>query len=88
MVSFSQQNRTLPFASDFYRRRGYRKELRSEDHFYPFSSQKKSRFASDPLRRGRRSRRESLDFGALRCFTGCRPTGLQLLRSERELLTL
>ena len=26
------------FASDFYRRRGYRREFRSEDHFYPFSS--------------------------------------------------
>ena len=81
------QNRASLFASDFYRRRGYRREFRSEDHFYPFSSQKKSRFASDFLRRGnraswglkksrdflgsgknrRRSRRESLDFGALRC---------------------
>ena len=35
------QNRASPFASDFDRRRGYRKEFRSEDHFYPFSSQKK-----------------------------------------------
>ena len=50
------QNRASPFASDFYRRRGYRKEFRSEDHFYPFSSQKKSRFASDFLRRGNRER--------------------------------
>ena len=41
------QNRASPFASDFYRRRGYRNEFRSEDHFYPFSLQKKSRFASD-----------------------------------------
>ena len=48
------QNRASPFASDFYRRRGYRKEFRSEDHFYPFSSQKKSRLASDFLRRGNR----------------------------------
>ena len=48
------QNRASPFASDFYRRRGYRREFRSEDHFYPFSSQKKSRFASDfLLRRGK-----------------------------------
>ena len=36
----------------FFRRRGYRKEFRSENHFYPFSSQKKSRLASDFLRRG------------------------------------
>ena len=49
------QNRASPFASDFYRRRGYRRELRSEDHFYPFSSQKRSRFASDFLRRGNRA---------------------------------
>ena len=41
------QNRASRFASDFYRRRAYRRELRSEDHFYPFSSQKNSRFASD-----------------------------------------
>ena len=49
------QNRASPFASEFYRRRGYRREFRSEDHFYPFSSQKKSRFASDFLRRGNRA---------------------------------
>ena len=49
------QNCASPFASDFYRRRGYRREFRSEDHFYPFSSQKKSRFASDFLRRGNRA---------------------------------
>ena len=49
------QNRASRFASDFYRRRGYRKEFRSEDHFYPFSSQKKSRFASDFLCRGNRA---------------------------------
>ena len=49
------QNRASPFASDFYRRQGYRREFRSEDHFYPFSSQKKSRFASNFLRRGNRA---------------------------------
>ena len=49
------QNRASPFASDFYRRRGYRRRFRSEDHFYPFSSQKKSRFASDFLRGGNRA---------------------------------
>ena len=49
------QNRASLFASDFYRRRGYRREFRSEDPFYPFSSQKKSRFASDFLRRGNRA---------------------------------
>ena len=49
------QNRASLFASDFYRRRGYRRESRSEDHFYPFSSQKRSRFASDFLRRGNRT---------------------------------
>ena len=30
------QNRASPFASDFYRRRGYRKEFRNEDHILPF----------------------------------------------------
>ena len=49
------QNRASPFASDFCRRRGYRREFRSESHFYPFYSQKKSRFASDFLRRGNRA---------------------------------
>ena len=49
------QNRASPFASDFYRRRGCRREVRSEDHFYPFSLQKKSRFASNFLRRGNRA---------------------------------
>ena len=49
------QNRASPFASDFCRRRGYRREFRSEDHFYPFYSQKKSRIASDFLRRGNRA---------------------------------
>ena len=60
-----QQNRASPFASDFYRRLGYRREFRSEGHVYPFSSQKKSRFASDFLRRGNRASwglRESRDF--------------------------
>ena len=49
------QNRASPFASDFHRWRGCRREFRSEDRFYPFSSQKKSRFASDFLRRGNRA---------------------------------
>ena len=44
-----KKERTSPFASDFWRRRGYRREFCNEDHFYPFSSQKKSRFASDFL---------------------------------------
>ena len=30
------QNRASPFASDFYRRRGYRREFRSEGHFSHF----------------------------------------------------
>ena len=34
------QNRASPFASDFYRRRGYRREFRSEDHFYRFHRRK------------------------------------------------
>ena len=41
--------------SDFYRRRRHRRKFCSEDHFYPFSSQKKSQFASDFLRRGNRA---------------------------------
>ena len=49
------QNRASPFASDFYRRRGYRREFRSEDHVCPFSSQNKSHFASDFLRRVNRA---------------------------------
>ena len=53
--SWVHQNRASPFASDFCRRRGYRREFRSESHFYPFYSQKKSRFASDLLRRGNRT---------------------------------
>ena len=48
-------NRASPFACDFYRGRGYRREFRNEGHFYSFSSQKKSRFASDFLRRGNRA---------------------------------
>ena len=51
-MCFLHQNRASPFASHFYRRRAYRREFCSEDHFYPFSSQKKSRFASDFLRKG------------------------------------
>ena len=94
------QNRASLFASDFCRRRGYRREFRSEDHFYPFYSQKKSRFASDFLRRGnraswglkrsrdffgsgknrRRSRRESRDFGALRCYPVLPLHGLKLCK--------
>ena len=46
------QNHASPFASDFYRRQGYRKEFRTEDHFYLLSTQKNPRFASDLLRRG------------------------------------
>ena len=53
--SWVHQNRASPFASDFYRRRGCRREFRSEEHFYPFSSQKKFRFASDFLRGGSRT---------------------------------
>ena len=49
------QNRASPVASDSYRRRGYRREFRNEVHFYPLSSQRKSRFASDFLRRGNRA---------------------------------
>ena len=52
VLRWVHQNRASPFASDFYRRRGYRRELRIEDHFYPFSSQKNSLFASDFPRRG------------------------------------
>ena len=33
-VTWVHQNRASPFASDFHRRRGYRREFRSEDHFY------------------------------------------------------
>ena len=61
------QNRASLFASDFCRRRGYRREFRSEDHFYQFASQKKSRFASDFLRRGNRASwglKKSRDFSA------------------------
>ena len=54
-LTWVHQNRASPFASDFYRRRGYRREFHSEDHFYLFSSQKKSRFASDFLCRGNRA---------------------------------
>ena len=64
-LTWVHQNRASPFASDFYRRRGYRREFRSEGHFYPFSSQKKPRFASDFLRRGNRASwglKKSLDF--------------------------
>ena len=74
------QNRASPFASDFYCRRGSRKEFCSEGHFYPFSSQKKSRFASNVFAEelahlgaqkiaifgGAVKIAESRDFGALR----------------------
>ena len=50
------QNRTSPSAGDFFRRRGYREEFRNEAHFYLFSSRRrKTRFASDFLRRGNRA---------------------------------
>ena len=52
-----------PFANDFYRGRGYCTKLRSEDIFYLFSSQKKSRFASDLLRRGNRASFRSFEKG-------------------------
>ena len=55
ILGWVHQNPASPFASDFYCGRGYRRELRSEDHFYPFSSQKKSLFASDFLRSGNRA---------------------------------
>ena len=72
------QNRASPFASDFYRRRGCRKELRNEDHFYPFSSQKKSRFASNFLRRGNRA-----SWG-LEKSRDCLGSGNNRRRSRRE----
>ena len=72
------QNRASPFASDFYRRRGYRREFRSEDHFFPFSSQKKSRFASDFLRRRNRA---SWGLDKSRDFRG---SGKNRHRSRRE----
>ena len=34
------KSRASPFASDFYRRRGYRREFRSEDHFTCFHRRK------------------------------------------------
>ena len=64
------QNRASPFASDFYRRRGYRREFRSKDHFYPFSSQKKSRFAGGFLRTVRRGSRASWGLKKSRDFSG------------------
>ena len=72
------QNRASPLASDFYRRRGYRRKFRSEDHFYPFSSQKKSRFASDFLCRGNRA---SWGLEKSRDFWG---SGKNRRRSRRE----
>ena len=72
------QNRASPFASDFYRRRGYRREFRNEGHFYPFSSQKKSRFASDFLHRGNRA---SWGLKKSRDFPG---SGTNRRRSRRE----
>ena len=72
------QNRASPFASDFYRRRGYRKEFSSEEHFNPFSSQKKSRFASDFLRGGNRA---SWGLKKSRDFVG---SGKNRRRSRRE----
>ena len=72
------QNRASPFASDFYRRRGYRREFCSEDHFYQFSSQKKSRFASGFLRRGNRA---SWGLKKSRDFSG---SGKNRCRNRRE----
>ena len=72
------QNRVLSFASDFHRRRGYRRELCSEDHFYQFSSQKKSRFASGFLRRGNRA---SWGLNKSRDFSG---SGKNRRRNRRE----
>ena len=72
------QNRASLFASDFYRRRGYRKEFRSEGHFYPFSSQEESRFASDFLRRGNRA---SWGLKTSRDFSG---SGKNRRRNRRE----
>ena len=72
------QNRASPFASDFYRRRGYRREFRSEDHCYQFSSQKKSRFASGFLRRGNRA---SWGLKKSRDFSG---SGKNRRRNRRE----
>ena len=72
------QNRASPFASDFYRCRGCRREFRSEDHFYPFSSQKKSRFASDFLRRGNRAA------SGLKKSRDVLGSGIKRRRSRRE----
>ena len=72
------QNRASPFASDFYRRGGHRREFRSEGHFSPFPSQKKSRFASDFLRRGNRASWGPKESGA---FWG---SGTNRRRSRRE----
>ena len=72
------QNRASPLASDFYRRRGYRREFRSEDHFYQFSSQKKSQFASCFLRRGNRA---SWGLKKSRDFSG---SGNNRCRNRRE----
>ena len=58
--------------------RGYRREFRSEDHFYPFSSQKKSRFVSDFLRRRNRA---SWGLEKSRDFWG---SGKNRHRSRRE----
>ena len=78
LLSWAHQNRASPFASDFCRRRRNRKEFRSEDHFYPFSSQRKSRFASDFLRRGNRA---SWGLKTSRDFSG---SGKNRRRNRRE----
>ena len=39
------QNHASPFASDFYRRRGYHRELRSEDHFSHFRKRNRGSLA-------------------------------------------
>ena len=82
------QNRASPFASDFYRRPGYRREFRNEDHFYPFSSQKKSRFASDFLRRGNRASwglKKSRDFpGAVKIAAATAENHAIMVHSDKE----
>ena len=81
LSTWVHQNRASPFASDFYRRewyRCYRRKFRSEDHFYPVSSQRKSRIASDFLRRGNRA---SWGLKKSRDFWG---SGKNRRRSRRE----
>ena len=82
------QNRASPFASDFYCRRGYRKEFRSEDHVSPFSSQKKSRFASDFLRGGNRAswglKNRAIFWGAVKIAAAAAENRATLVHSDGE----